>query len=172
MCGSARLNHLTGIIRKPRHMNLSKYANAILHNYWNRTLPVDPFVLARASGWNVIFSDNLEGSKRDFYLDPEEKTVYMNAGLMLNACEARVACAKALAYVVTASRESAISEETATGFAAEILIPELFLGLVSDVANSAQHFAVTPNLVTVRRKQMLSAEYSSTTGFLPAALSK
>ena len=153
-------------------MNLSKHANAILHNYWNRTLPVDPFVLVRASGWSAVFSDNLNGSKRDFYLDPEEKTVHMNAELLDNAYEARVACAKALAFIVTASRENAISEETATGFAAEILIPELFLGLVNDATNSAQHFAVTPNMVTVRRKQMISAEYSSTTGFLTAVLSK
>lgn len=153
-------------------MNLSKHANAILQAYWNRVLPVDPFVLVRASGWSVVFSDDLAGSARDFYLDPEEKVVYMNAEILSDAYEARVSCAMALAYVVTASRETVIEEDTATEFAAEILIPELFLGLVNDATNSAQHFAVTPNMVTVRRKQMLSAEYSSTTGFLTAALSK
>ena len=151
---------------------LSKYANAILKAYWNGTLPVDPFILVRAARWKIVFSDSLSESSMDFYIDPEERCVYMNSSLLIDAYASRVACAKALAYVVTSSREVVLEEQKATDFAAEILIPDLFLGLMSEENNPVEHFAVTSGLVSVRRKQMTSGEYASTTGFRRAELSK
>lgn len=151
---------------------LSKYANTILKSYWNNILPVDPFTLLRSSGWRVFFSDSLIESNMDFFIDQEEKHIYMNAKLLEDAYKSRVVCAKSFAYALTSSRETPLSEKDAMGFAAEILIPELFLGLISDIEESVNRFAVTSDLVRIRRNQMTSLEYTSTTGFQPVELSK
>lgn len=151
---------------------LSKYAHALLKSYWNGVLPVDPFVLVRSSGWSVFFSDSLNESNMDFFIDQEEKNIYMQANLLGDIYNSRVICAKALAYAITSSRETMIPEDEALGFAAEVLIPEIYLGLVSNSDEAIRRFAVSPDLIEVRKKQMSNPEYTSTTGFLPAGMSK
>ena len=151
---------------------LSKYAHALLKSYWNGVLPVDPFVLVRSSGWSVFFSDSLNESDMDFFIDQEEKHIYMQAALLKDVYNSRVICAKALAYAITSSRETMITEDAALGFAAEVLMPEIYLGLVSNSDEAVHRFAVNSNLVEFRRNQMSNPEYASTTGFLPAGMSK
>lgn len=141
---------------------LSPFAQATLDRAWDMKLPVDPFILVRSLGWNLYFSENLNEGCFPFEIDEENTCVYLHPRLLRDVYVLRFQCACALGHIVSSTYNIDAVDEDIANFAAEVLIPEKFLGLIHDV-QFAQEAFVVDSATVLRRQSTLGLSGASTT---------